>query len=185
MVRAPMESTIGAPHHPRIWLWRDGRRELVVFTPPPSALQRREPPPTFEAMKPVVALLSTTAISATVILACGSQPSANAPAASSAAPAPAPPPPPSPGPAAGSIPGPPPPAELMPDGMKGCANMAQCASAICEGLGCTDDAFGTCVAHDRKCTRDLVTYCACDGTTFQASGSCPGKRYAHRGACTK
>ncbi len=33
------------------------------------------------------------------------------------------------------------------------------------------------------CTRDLVTYCACDGTTFMASSSCPGRPFAQRGAC--
>jgi hypothetical protein len=33
------------------------------------------------------------------------------------------------------------------------------------------------------CTRDLTTYCACDGTTFMASSTCPGRPYLRRGAC--
>jgi hypothetical protein len=33
------------------------------------------------------------------------------------------------------------------------------------------------------CTRDLATYCGCDGKPFQNSGSCPGGRYAYRGEC--
>jgi len=28
-----------------------------------------------------------------------------------------------------------------------------------------------------------VTYCGCDGQTFQGSGSCPPRPYSHRGAC--
>jgi hypothetical protein len=34
------------------------------------------------------------------------------------------------------------------------------------------------------CTRDLRTYCGCDGQTFQSSGSCPGKRFANPGECS-
>lgn len=33
------------------------------------------------------------------------------------------------------------------------------------------------------CTRDLVTYCACNGSTFMASSTCPGQPYLHRGSC--
>jgi hypothetical protein len=33
------------------------------------------------------------------------------------------------------------------------------------------------------CTRDLGAYCACDGTTFYGSSTCPGHPYLHRGAC--
>jgi hypothetical protein len=33
------------------------------------------------------------------------------------------------------------------------------------------------------CTRDLTTWCACDGTTFMASSTCPGRPYLRRGAC--
>jgi hypothetical protein len=34
------------------------------------------------------------------------------------------------------------------------------------------------------CTMDLIDMCGCDGQTFQASSTCPGRRYAKRGACT-
>ena len=33
------------------------------------------------------------------------------------------------------------------------------------------------------CTHDLATYCSCDGTTFMASSTCPGRPYVYRGAC--
>lgn len=36
----------------------------------------------------------------------------------------------------------------------------------------------------RPCTRDLRPYCGCNNLTFRASGTCPGRPYAHRGACT-
>ena len=35
----------------------------------------------------------------------------------------------------------------------------------------------------RPCTRDLRPYCGCDGQTFQSSGTCPERPYAHRGPC--
>ncbi len=63
-----------------------------------------------------------------------------------------------------------------------CSEATQCASGICEGEGCGAEQ-GRCAAKVSPCTRDLVTYCGCDGRTFQASGSCAGKRYARRGAC--
>jgi hypothetical protein len=64
-----------------------------------------------------------------------------------------------------------------------CRSNADCPEgAICEGEGCGDDAPGTCVGM-RPCTRDLRQYCGCDGVTFGASGTCPGRRYAHRGPC--
>jgi hypothetical protein len=64
-----------------------------------------------------------------------------------------------------------------------CQVGADCASGICEGKGCGADAPGTCAAAKRGCTRDRRTYCGCDGVTFYASGSCPGKRYRDAGAC--
>ena len=64
-----------------------------------------------------------------------------------------------------------------------CSSDADCGSEeLCEGEGCRD-LQGVCVPKERPCTRDLVTYCGCDGTTFQSSGSCPGKRFSKRGAC--
>ncbi|HKE17647.1 MAG TPA: hypothetical protein VKB80_22385 [Kofleriaceae bacterium] len=64
-----------------------------------------------------------------------------------------------------------------------CERGEQCASGVCEGLGCDADHKGTCMARNRSCTRDLRSYCGCDGKVFQASGSCPGRRFSARGAC--
>lgn len=69
-----------------------------------------------------------------------------------------------------------------PDGAS-CLTAADCSSGTCEGQGCGADAPGLCVAAARACTRDLQTYCGCDGVDFGASGSCPGQRYASRGGC--
>lgn len=57
-----------------------------------------------------------------------------------------------------------------------------CASGVCEGLGC-EEGQGVCAPATRGCTKDLRQYCGCDGITFQSSGSCPGQRYAATGAC--
>jgi hypothetical protein len=63
-----------------------------------------------------------------------------------------------------------------------CSVGEDCASGVCEGLGCGPQE-GTCAPTHRGCTRDLATYCGCDGSTFRGSGSCPGQRFAHRGPC--
>ena len=39
------------------------------------------------------------------------------------------------------------------------------------------------VPTGRMCTADVKQYCGCNGKTFTASGSCPGRRYAGAGAC--
>lgn len=75
-----------------------------------------------------------------------------------------------------------PPAKLA-DG-ESCTSSDACASGTCEGLGCTDDKPGRCAPAQRACTRDLRQYCGCDGKTFQASGSCPGRRYEAKAACS-
>lgn len=64
-----------------------------------------------------------------------------------------------------------------------CTSGAECQSGICEGIGCGDDAPGTCKAKSRPCTYDLVPFCGCDGKTFQSSSVCPGQRYERTGAC--
>ena len=69
-----------------------------------------------------------------------------------------------------------------PDGAA-CLVPQECASGICEGEGCTDDRPGVCAARSRACTRDLRQYCGCDGKTFGASGTCPGRRFTSRTAC--
>jgi len=64
----------------------------------------------------------------------------------------------------------------------GCRSSSECAQGeICVGEeGC--DKVWTCEPA-RGCTRDLVTYCSCDGETVQGSGSCPPEPYSHRGPC--
>jgi len=65
----------------------------------------------------------------------------------------------------------------------GCTEPGQCASGVCEGQGCGADAAGTCVPAQRICTKDRRAYCGCDGSTFLASGTCAGRRYASKGDC--
>ncbi len=73
-------------------------------------------------------------------------------------------------------------AELKAEG-DACLAAAECSSGICEGQGCGDDAPGICVASDRICTMDAVTYCSCDNEDFTSSGSCPGRRFKSRTLC--
>jgi hypothetical protein len=64
-----------------------------------------------------------------------------------------------------------------------CDSNADCGDGqMCEGVGC-EPGHGRCVDGGRMCTRDLATYCGCDGKPFQSSGSCPGARFAYRGDC--
>jgi hypothetical protein len=69
-----------------------------------------------------------------------------------------------------------------PDGSQ-CLLSTECASNECEGQGCSNDKPGTCAPSKRMCTRDRRSYCGCDGKSFFASGTCPGRRYAARNAC--
>jgi hypothetical protein len=64
-----------------------------------------------------------------------------------------------------------------------CLQASDCASGICEGQGCADDAPGKCASKARGCTRDRRPYCGCDGATFYGSGTCPGKRYSAAAEC--
>jgi hypothetical protein len=64
-----------------------------------------------------------------------------------------------------------------------CLKHADCASGVCEGEGCSDVEPGTCAPAQRGCTKDLRSYCGCDGKTFKTSGSCPKQRYASKNAC--
>lgn len=77
----------------------------------------------------------------------------------------------------------PPPAENKKADGASCLAGAECSSGVCEGQGCGDDTPGKCMPRSRGCTRDLRTYCGCDGKTFQSSGSCPGQRYSVRDKC--
>ena len=66
-----------------------------------------------------------------------------------------------------------------------CRSSADCASGVCEGVGCDDDHPGLCVQLARACTRDLRPYCGCDGQTFFSGGNCPMRRYQHPGPCAE
>lgn len=63
-----------------------------------------------------------------------------------------------------------------------CETHDDCSSGICEGQGC-GPSEGECAEAERTCTADDVEYCGCDGVTFTSSGTCPGERYEHTGAC--
>lgn len=64
-----------------------------------------------------------------------------------------------------------------------CDSDADCgADQVCEGVGC-EAGQGRCAPRERMCTRDLATYCGCDGKEFQSSGACANARYAFRGPC--
>ena len=67
-------------------------------------------------------------------------------------------------------------------GGKTCTSSADCAKGeICAGeMGC--DKTWTCKPSP-PCTKDLRTYCGCDGKTFHGSGSCPGQKYSKKDAC--
>ncbi|PRP97542.1 hypothetical protein ENSA5_33390 [Enhygromyxa salina] len=65
-----------------------------------------------------------------------------------------------------------------------CTDGRQCRSGQClgDGLeGCTNGAQGVCGVSE--CTADLATYCGCNNTEFQASGSCPDRQFGYRGPC--
>jgi hypothetical protein len=64
-----------------------------------------------------------------------------------------------------------------------CLHPTDCASGVCEGLGCTDSEPGTCAPVQRTCRLDQAWYCDCDGDTHGGSSDCPGVRYAHAGRC--
>ncbi|UJR86977.1 hypothetical protein [Sandaracinus amylolyticus] len=63
-----------------------------------------------------------------------------------------------------------------------CESSSQCGRGLtCFGIaGCSTD--WTCV-RARGCTRDRAAFCGCDGQTFHASSTCPGRPFVHRGAC--
>jgi hypothetical protein len=63
-----------------------------------------------------------------------------------------------------------------------CASKADCPSdQMCQGPAGCDEPW-TC-GPARPCRRDLVTFCGCDGKTFQSSSNCPERPYQQRGAC--
>jgi len=67
-----------------------------------------------------------------------------------------------------------------------CSAGEQCLSGFCVGdalEACTRDPLGTCTSDPPMCTRDLRSYCGCDGAPFRASGSCPNRSFRRRGPC--
>ncbi|APR74809.1 Hypothetical protein A7982_00155 [Minicystis rosea] len=73
-------------------------------------------------------------------------------------------------------------APAPPGSKKSCNTSADCADGeLCQGTeGC--GAPWTC-GPPKPCTRDNVEWCACDGTTFRGSGTCPSKPVRHKGKC--
>lgn len=70
------------------------------------------------------------------------------------------------------------------DDARACESSSDCAQGrICWGVpGCTTQ--WSCV-RARGCRRDSAAYCGCDGATFRASSSCPGRPFVHRGECSE
>jgi hypothetical protein len=65
---------------------------------------------------------------------------------------------------------------------RACTSSAECGGGrVCWGVPGCGGAW-TCV-RARGCTRDEVPFCGCDGVTFVASSTCPGRPFAHRGPC--
>ncbi len=66
-----------------------------------------------------------------------------------------------------------------------CMSTADCPpDSLCHGpAGC--GVAWTCRPWSEigGCTADLAPFCACDGTVFMSSSTCPGRPYAHRGYC--
>nr|MBK7067032.1 hypothetical protein [Deltaproteobacteria bacterium] len=81
----------------------------------------------------------------------------------------------------GSCDGPPPPVDAGPPPRTCQGNVDCAAGSMCTGPeGCGIP--WTCQPAP-PCTRDLTSYCVCDGTSFMASSTCPGRPYLRRGAC--
>lgn len=62
-----------------------------------------------------------------------------------------------------------------------CNRAADCQSGVCEG-GC-EPGQAVCVSARRACVMSIAEFCGCDGATFTSSGTCPGRQFAHAGAC--
>lgn len=72
------------------------------------------------------------------------------------------------------------------EGNRVCTTSADCrAGSVCAGVeGCST--FWTCIPRRRarpRCARNEERFCACTGDTFEASQTCPGQPFLHRGYC--
>lgn len=66
--------------------------------------------------------------------------------------------------------------------VKPCRATADCAQGERCGFVAGCGAPQQCVP-DTGCTKDLVTYCGCDGKEFGGSGTCPAQAFSKRGGC--
>lgn len=69
----------------------------------------------------------------------------------------------------------------LPDG-SACDSSESCQSGLCEG-GCDVENQAVCVPANRACLLDRVLFCSCEGETFSASSTCPGRRFQSKGKC--
>jgi hypothetical protein len=71
----------------------------------------------------------------------------------------------------------------MDAGAAPCRSSTDCPSGqLCDGAPGCGTAW-SCRPQTEPCTRDLATWCGCDGVDFQASSTCPGRPYLHPGTC--
>ncbi len=65
----------------------------------------------------------------------------------------------------------------------GCTSSRDCrAGRVCTGPpGC--GVVWTCQRPAERCNPDTQVFCYCEGETFRASMTCPGRPHAHRGSC--
>ncbi|GAB5543812.1 MAG: hypothetical protein SangKO_035720 [Sandaracinaceae bacterium] len=73
------------------------------------------------------------------------------------------------------------------EGSRVCTSSDDCPRGwVCAGVeGCAT--FWTCVPRRRmrpRCGRRTARFCSCEGETFEASETCPGRPLAHRGYCS-
>ncbi|MFK7988125.1 MAG: hypothetical protein AB8I08_19045 [Sandaracinaceae bacterium] len=65
-----------------------------------------------------------------------------------------------------------------------CTSNRDCGRGeVCQGpVGCGVE--WRCGRPEERCIADTQRFCSCDGETFAASMTCPGRPHAHRGSCT-
>lgn len=103
------------------------------------------------------------------------------PPAAEPPPPPRPSPPPAPEPPA-ARPTPPPTPEPPPEPPTCTSNRDCPRGQICQGPeGC--DAAWRCGRPAERCVADTQYFCGCDGQSFTASMTCPGRPHRHRGSC--